>query len=232
MPELSPVASRVVELIGDPRSDPAVAADIVDPPGHRSSLALCVIESIQSTGVRFTSVVQVLNRYRAARTARGADARIDGSPELLASYEVAGGVDGWAASIGTGNRISTQPGAPLKAAAIRDAAQALVAAGINTAEDLRSALTDDHRSEAMEKAWRAVPGQRSGVTWHYLLMLAGVPGVKPDRMILRFVAEAIGTSPARVTTAEAVRLVSEAADQLGVSATALDHAIWRFQRRR
>jgi hypothetical protein len=47
------------------------------------------------------------------------------------------------------------------------------------------------QAEQLKQAWLAVPGQRSGISWRYLLMLAGIPEVKPDRMIRRFVADAL-----------------------------------------
>jgi len=57
-----------------------------------------------------------------------------------------------------------------------------------------------------------------------LLMLAGVPGVKADRMVLRYVSGALGHV---VGAVEAATLVSGLADSRGPSRTKLDHAIWR-----
>lgn len=229
MDRLGPVAVRCIEVIGHPC---LVGAEYAEPPGYRSSLALCIIDAIQSTGVRYSSVVRVVNRYRAARAECGADANTDGAPELEASFDAIGGVDPWATRIGTRNRVSTHPGAPLKAEAVRDAARVLRKAGIETTEDFRASASEEQHSGTAEVAWRSVAGQGSGVTWHYARILAGVPGVKPDRMILRFVSDALQTRPDRITTANAIKLVSDAAAELGVSATALDHAIWRFQRKR
>ncbi|MEU2614534.1 hypothetical protein ABZ570_23565 [Micromonospora sp. NPDC007271] len=61
-------------------------------------------------------------------------------------------------------------------------------------------------------------------------MLAGLPGVKPDRMIRRFVARALDQGD--VAPDAAVCLVEKAAELLNVSSTALDHEIWRHQRGR
>jgi hypothetical protein len=63
---------------------------------------------------------------------------------------------------------------------------------IDAAGGLREAAEDAGRLAVVEAAWRAVPGQRSGITWQYVQMPAGIPGVKPDRMICRFVADALG----------------------------------------
>lgn len=84
----------------------------------------------------------------------------------------------------------------------------------------------------VEASWRAVTGQRSGITWRYVLMLAGVPGVKPDRMICRFVEDSLQLRRRSVGTEFAYDIVTAAAKEMGISATALDHAIWRYQRGR
>ena len=73
-------------------------------------------------------------------------------------------------------------------------------------------------------------GQRSGVSWRYLLMLAGDPAVKPDRVIVRFVASALGLDPADVEPEMAAAAIEQTAADLGTSPTALDHAAWRWQR--
>ncbi len=55
-------------------------------------------------------------------------------------------------------------------------------------------------------------------------MLCGVPGVKADRMVVRYVSEALGRS---VDSRTAALLVGAVADQMSVTRTKLDHAIWR-----
>lgn len=201
------------------------------PGGYRDGLALCVIDSVQSTGVNYTSVGKVLDRYRTYRRAQGADPAVDGAVELLATLDEFDGPDAWASRIGTRNRTSTRGGI-LKAEAIRDAARVLTANGIGTTAALRAAADDEALLEQVRKAWCAVKGQRSGITWRYVLMLAGVPGVKPDRMIIRFVADALGVPRRSVGSEFAAEIVTAAAPELDMSATALDHAIWRFQRGR
>ncbi len=75
-------------------------------------------------------------------------------------------------------------------------------------------------------------GQRSGITWHYVQMLAGIPGVKPDRMICRFVADSLKVPRRSVTPPFALDILTATANQMGVSPTDLDHAVWQFQRSR
>ncbi len=67
------------------------------------------------------------------------------------------------------------------------------------------------------------------MTWEYLLMLLGQPGVKADRWITRFVAQDLGCT---VSSNEAGMLLKSAARELEVSPTNLDYAIWRHMRRR
>ncbi|QCH24430.1 hypothetical protein [Mycobacteroides salmoniphilum] len=201
------------------------------PKGYRDGLALCVIDSVQSTGVTYSSVVKVLDRYRAHRRGQDGDPAADGTSELLATFDECDGTDGWAARIGTRNRTSTRGGV-LKAEAIRDAARVLAAEGIGTTADFRAAAAEEARLEQARKAWCAVKGQRSGITWRYVLMLVGVPGVKPDRMICRFVAGALDVPRRSVGAAFVAEIVTAAAPELEMSATALDHAIWRFERGR
>jgi hypothetical protein len=61
-------------------------------------------------------------------------------------------------------------------------------------------------------------------------MLVGLPDVKPDRMVRRFVADALGRSGATAVGADEARdLVMATAARMGVSPRELDHAIWSYQ---
>lgn len=202
------------------------------PEGYPNSLALCVIDSLQSTGVKYPSVEKVVARYRAYRRDRGGDPNTDGTAELLDTFTATSGPEGWAEKIGNGHRTSTRAGAPLKAAAILRVAEVLDAEGITTAAALRGLVDDAAGFAAVRKAWCGVVGQRSGITWRYAGMLAGVPGVKPDRMICRFVGKSLYPERRRyrVGTEFAAEIVTAAAKELDMTATALDHAIWRFER--
>lgn len=202
------------------------------PDGYPGSLALCIVDSVQSTGVRYLSVKKVVSRYRAYRRDRKGDPDTDGIPELLATFEDLGGPAGWAEDIGNGHRTSTRTGAPLKAVAIEQVAQVLKEHRITTAQDLRHAAADDDRYAEVRRAWCRVVGQRSGITWRYAGMLAGVDGVKPDRMIIRFVADSLGLPRRSVDAEFAYGIVMAASREMGMTPFALDHAIWGFQRGR
>jgi hypothetical protein len=80
----------------------------------------------------------------------------------------------------------------------------------------------------------AIPGQGSGISFKYFLMLAGYDGiVKPDRMIGRFVAEALGLHSVKVDMAEALVLSAYQILRVevpGLTAAMLDYRIWSHQR--
>lgn len=191
------------------------------PAGYPDSLALCVIDSIYSTGSHYTSVVNVVDRYRAAHGPR------DGAKALLQSISVAGGSRAWAQTVARNNKPAhTRPGAPLKADVIEQAATLLVKENIDTVEDLVATVGDTPLDSPIHDGWKRLPSQRSGVTYGYLLLLAGLPSVKPDRMVLRFLAQALA-SDARISTGRAVALMSAAANALEVSPRVLDQVIWR-----
>lgn len=198
--------------------------------GYPNSLALCVIDSIQSTGPHYTSVMNVVSRYRGYRIGQGGNPDADGARALLATFDDLHGPDGWAETIGNHNRTYQSKQAPLKSVAIQQAAQKLAELGIDSADDVRQAVaTGPTRLDALHAAWLSVVSQSSGITWDYFLMLAGIPGVKPDRMVIRFVSSATGLNEAQVSPAHAATLVRSAAEQFNVSASTLDHTIWRFQ---
>ncbi|OHX01942.1 hypothetical protein [Micromonospora sp. WMMB235] len=199
------------------------------PLGYPDALALCVIDAIWSMGVNYRAVENVVDRYRSSRRAEGGDPDRDRVSDLLQHYDRIGGPEEFATQVKNRQRASTRPGAALKATAIHRAALGLLEMGIETCEELCAAAGGPDEAR-MKSSWRAVPGQGSGISWRYLLMLAGTPGVKPDRMIRRFVARTLG-GRTDVAPDTAACLVVMAAELLDVSPTSLDHEIWRYERR-
>lgn len=198
----------------------------ITPRGYPDNLGLCVLDAVWSMGVRHTSVVNVIGRYRELRRASGGDADQDDVTDVTATIRAAGVAEPFAASLRNRQRTSTRTGV-LKAAAVDAACDALADAGATRAADIRHAASRE--LAVLEDAWLRVPGQRSGISWHYLLILTGRQDVKPDRMIVRFVTAAVGRRP---SPAEAAVLVTAASEDLHVDLRALDHRIWSHQRRR
>lgn len=200
-----------------------------------ASLPLCVIDAVFSIGVRYgTTAATVARLSRAAGWPRVAPSREGRGPgshrlsDLLALHEGLTPEESADLLYGNRQRTSSRSGI-LKAEAVRLFAQALVQAGIETFADLTTASLERARPLVMR-----LPGQASGIAFDYFRMLAGDDSlIKPDRMVLRFVAAALGTDK-EPQPQEAARLVGLAAEVLrergqSWSPLSLDHAIWRHQ---
>jgi len=225
------------------------------PDGYPGSLALCLVDSVFSIGAKYHGVINLVNRYRSYRVAQSGNADADGGLELMGTFEHLGGPEGWAANLKNEQRTSKKSGI-LKADAVLREAHRLAKHGVWTVNDLRAAQREGRLPE-IKASWCEVPGQKSGISWSDFLMLArvlpedrdlpsgvtgaspqprpdidlndAVVGVKPDRMIKRYVASAIGVTENELTDRKAAALVKFAAEAKGWNVIALDHAIWRFQ---
>jgi hypothetical protein len=190
------------------------------------SLALALIDAVWSIGVRYAGVLNVLERYRAARRREDADPDRDTPQDLATFINRVGGPEAFAGVVQNRQRTWSRSGI-LKAEAVMLAAELLAAAGLETPRDL-AAPTPEYLA-ALRDRWTALPGQGSGLSWDYFLMLTGLQGVKADRMVRRFVAEALGVDEQAMSQREAHALVTEAATRLGVEVSQLDYAIWLHQ---
>lgn len=200
------------------------------PAGYPDSMALCLIDAIWSMGVKYQGVVNVLNRYRSWLDSSDRGATDRSARELFDDIAHVGGPEAFAKIVKNRGRTSTRSGV-LKAQAVSDAAQNLVGVGVDNVEELRLRSADPD----VERAYCSTPGQSSGISWHYLCILAGVEDVKADRMICRFVAAAAGlptmtSSSAHHAVLDAHTLLKTEAPTLTLRA--LDHGIWSSQRGR
>jgi hypothetical protein len=118
-------------------------------------------------------------------------------------------------------RPADAPCGPTKAATVKEAAGKLREAGINVAADI-----DSDTATTAKTTLRSVSGI-GFATSNYFLMLLGVPGIKPDRMIHRFLKDATGHS---FTNAYAAQVLRAVAPHFGVQEHKLDHAIWGYER--
>lgn len=183
-------------------------------------LDVAVIDSIYSLGVNYGGVRAVVARYRKYLAKEGLRDR----PSISRLVDVLNdvGAETFAQQIVDNRWRTSSRNGVLKSEAVHQAARTLRDHGIETIDDLVSHADDG----AVEQARRKVRGQRSGLSWEYLLMLCGLPRVKADRMVRRFVGHSVGRA---VDAHEAARLVQGAGRHLGCDPRALDHAIWRYQ---
>jgi hypothetical protein len=199
-----------------------------------AALPLCVIDAVFSLGVRYESTWRTVcdwcARYHWEKErARAAEERtVTEFLHILQPYE-----NRWEQMatdvFRNRQRTSTRSGI-LKAEAVFRFAKTLQRFGVDTFADiLKFGLRDDLRREI-----KSIPGQGSGLSFNYFLILAGnKDAVKADRMVTRFVANALGQRDVPQELAET--LVREASRILRLefpklTPSLLDHAIWKYQR--
>jgi hypothetical protein len=216
---LAAMIASVEALLGSP--------DSWDTPDGYDSVGLALIDAIWSIGVRYQSVENVIARYRAERLASGHDPEADRPEDVRRFVEVCGGPEGFALRVRNRQRTSSRNGI-LKAEAVLHEARILEHEGVGVPADLADA--SEERLDHLRGRWSAVPGQASGISWRAFCMLVGLAEIKPDRMIRRYVAGALGRSgESAVGVEEARDLVMATAAHLGVSPRELDYAIWSHQ---
>ncbi|WP_141236328.1 hypothetical protein [Brevibacterium casei] len=173
------------------------------------------------------AVFSIRARYRAADPSRGVSGRVRtfrdveaGARDNLVVLSSLGSV-----RIGEIIGFGTTGGRP-KSEAVIAASDRFIAAGIIHARDFLEA--DAHE---MKRTYTSVRGL-GWVTFEYFTMLLGVPGVKADTMITRFVNNAlIAANIEPVGSHSAREIVVDTFDKSGRngSLSAFENALWRFQ---
>lgn len=202
----------------------------IEPDDYRNSLALCIIDSIFSTGSHYTSVVNVVSKYCAYRREQGANPYRDGPDELLKTFLEAGDSREWAkAVVDNFKPAHTKAGAPLKAEVVYQTALALRSMKLMTPQDIKQEHQKDATLAVLKKTWLRLPSQSSGVTFNYFLILAGLQSVKPDRMVVKFVRENTDIKAGELTPANVTDLIKRVAEKYPTQVRKLDHVIWRYE---
>ena len=201
------------------------------------SLPLCVIDAVFSISIKYAIVQGVVARYCTYTGQR----RVRPSGDLPPRAEQEGiscfcdrpeqADPAVMAERVYGSRNLTSPrGGILKSEATLRFAQCLrVATSVEHLQD----VTRVADSADFEADIRAIPGQGSGLSLQYFWMLAGSEEfVKPDRMVLRFLAAALSRP---VAASEALPLLRAACESLAASypnltPRLLDHEMWKYQR--
>ncbi|WP_072687488.1 heme peroxidase [Rhodococcus marinonascens] len=215
---LETVVTACRDRLGDP-------SGWVTSVAYRRSLALCIIESVQSRAGH--SEAAVVDRYLAYRRARLDQPVTDGARDLLRTFEEAGSSDQWAGKVGSYKRRYCATGVQIEARHIQQAAERLHQLRINSIDDLLEAAHDEAALEQIHDAWVEVCGESSDVTWAHFLMLAGIPGVRPNRVADIFVSGALGIS-GTADASHAEEILEATAAELGVDPDQLDYAIRRW----
>jgi hypothetical protein len=230
-PEVSSDAAVVLAHVRAALGEPAGWSA----PVAHTSVALAVIDSVWGINSRWTSVRNVIDRYRRAREQTDGDSHLAGTtdpdsdtPEdLLDFIESSGGADAFAEVVQNRQRTSTRNGI-LKAEAVKQVASVLRDHRIRTPADVCRASSE--QLAELRQDWIQIPGQRSGLSLDAFLLATGRGSVKADRMVRRFVADALqAPGESAVKPARAAALVEEAATLAQIDARLLDAAIWQYE---
>ena len=194
------------------------------PPGYPDQVEAALIDSIFSLRAVYGRSNAKGPRAVVQRWANHVDRPLNDLRALVSDVEGLGGPDEFRRVLKhDGVAVPNAADKPTKALAVYVSAKALVDFGVITAADVRR-----ERGRQPKALLRAVQTGR-GVgpqAATYFLMLLGVPGVKADVMVKRFVDSALGV---KVSDREAADLVTAAAGDLDADVIRLDHAIWDYQ---
>lgn len=231
----SPTAdTAAVHMLADFIEETGLRPVPLPPEFFYASLPLCVIDAVFSIGVTYTSTRNTVVRFCARQgwdlgpveNRRLGEKTIS---DFLNCYAGLSPDEAAEQLFGNRQRTSSRSGI-LKAEAVQRFAVALHEAGIGDFADLT-----DERLTIAEAAIRQIPGQKSGISFDYFRMLAGDDTlIKPDRMVQRFIARAIGEAPDKVGPDRARGLLQGVVPELNArgstwSPRTLDHEVWAYQ---
>lgn len=208
-----------ISLLGDPKLWKV-------PPGYPKSLALCVIDSIWSIGVRYSSVEKVIQRYSNLQGFSDWKECNDSPTNFLVWAHSDIEANDWlnlANKISNRQKTSSRNGI-LKAEAVVHGMETL--RNYVTTQDF---LLDNESKYKTESEWKKIKGQKSGISWRYLRMLAGADDYKPDRMVKKFVREYVKTEISHDKFMQAL-LQKLQETSINIDMKLLDHEIWSFTR--
>jgi hypothetical protein len=200
-------------------------------------LSLALVDAVFSVGITYTTTQRVVSHY--ARTQGLTLYRVDEAEwpaigdqeplDALIALANSRGTEGLARDVFKNyNRTSSINGI-LKADAVVRAARLLRAHHVQYFQDLPRVFGN----EQLERAFRSIPGQQSGLSWDYFWMLVGTERlIKPDRHVLQYLRAALGRP---INADEAQDLVEHACRRLAnqypnATPRRLDYAMWQWQK--
>lgn len=206
---------------------------------YYDSLPQCIIDAVYSIGVRYAStrhtVINYCNNTGITRlsTPLGSPSDTHTVNDLLANIAAYPTIEDCANCLFENKQKTSTKNGILKADAVKCFATVLQSNGIQTLSDIRTA--SPATISAIETGIKAIPGQKSGISFSYFLMLSGDDNhMKIDRWLLRFVGDALGESNyLNVSQAYADLLIvcSELKKiYLDLTPRLLDHTIWSYMK--
>lgn len=188
--------------------------------GYPNSIGLALVDAVHSIQASYDSEHPgkgVLNRVKQFRSDH---------PNAVDDLRVLAALDEHAIQKVMGEGMTSQR---TKSGAVLDAARALTAL---EPPIVRAADFTAERREDARRAYTRVHGLGK-VTFTYFTMHLGVPGVKADSLLTRFVARhAYGDESLKLGSDHVVALVNQAYEsrpQIAETLTHFEHALWRAE---
>lgn len=199
--------------------------------GWEGRISVALIDAVFSMGARYETANGKGVGPRVVALSNGwMDNETDPSNNLVRLLEL--GEEPIRAEMGEGKVVPGHNDERFKSIAVLEAAQNFVDLGIVSAEDLEAFRTSSEDNGKKLMSAYTGPVGLGKVTFEYFLMLLGVPGVKADRMINRFVERSLGTD--KGAREQIIAAHEEWLKQDGNTASLIEfeHAIWRYESER
>jgi hypothetical protein len=226
--DVSKLVAHIVAKVGE------ISVASPDDAYPYASVPLCVIDAVFSLGVRYESTWRTVcswserHNWEMCRWRSREQRTVTDFIQVLQPYAFC--FEDMARKVFC-NRHRTSPRSGiLKAKAVYLFATTLKSFGVETMEDASQFQIQSKLRTEIEK----IPGQGSGLSYNYFLMLTGhEDAVKADRMVRRFVCDALNLRD--VSPHRAEQLVRKASvvlrpDFPQLIPSLLDNEIWKYQR--
>jgi hypothetical protein len=204
-----------------------------------SSMALCVVDAVYSIGVKYAgvkNVVKSFQNYKKVEIENIHRSRVQSLSDYNSTYTLGNFISLLEENepeynakniFKNSQRTSTRNGI-LKAEAVLLFAKSLHNHNIIDFRSLIKIDVNDKTLRLAECEIKEIPGQKSGISFQYFLMLAGDDNqIKPDRMVIRFLKECLKRE---ITSENASEILINTANNLGIAPRKLDHSVWSYQR--
>jgi hypothetical protein len=204
-----------------------------------TSLTYCIVDAVWSIGSDYEKVVikmvkNVADVFDDKSPTIAAETALPEDPVPLESFLERFQQTGALLEI-TNDQLTSPRNGTLKAEVVRQHAERLHDANVDTLAEAQELLDDPARTEEVDHALRGLPGDgQYGVRRGHFWMLVGDESrVKPDRMVLRWL---LGQGSEARDPASAAVLLRQVAERLTASGRPttpweVDHAIWLAQKK-
>ncbi|MCM1285142.1 MAG: hypothetical protein NC213_08135 [Acetobacter sp.] len=188
-------------------------------------LPLCLMDAIFSIGANYKSTQNVIDRFCDVNNLEifKSNTTENYTIKEFINYIEKIGIQSFAENIVKNTQRTSSTNGILKAEAVFECAKVFDKNSIQTIDDFNSLLNAD-----IEKEFKSVKGQGSGITFSYLKILCGDEKViKPDRHIIRFLNE-YGCD-----CDDAQSVINSVVDELSkshnnINARKIDYIIWKY----